>query len=936
MLIRHGLRRQHGVFLIAGTVLLFAAVTVLILTMLLNTLEARLVRSTSNVAQLQLSEKALIAFVAREGRLPCPADGALPEADALWGKEVPACEGVSPSVNYQATGILPWHTLGLKREQVINTHGDYYSYRVFSGPTGFTRPNGADMTPCDRDNTPTPTDPFAAAVDCENATYNNTPEQFILNKGLTVVRADNTSATGVAFVVIDHGKNRRGARSTALSIAAPTLASRPEEVANTAGISAMDYTGVFYARALSTGIDESATSYVDDVLHYQTIVDVARLAGRYARNWPDTYFGGNPNDPSTDPTAPQFVGTSNPAVAGRDFVAGGTGTDASVSFGAGSSSYAGCLWYPVPIPLFDGTNARTFRMSLEFALADNTNDVAAGFTFGFLSATAASGPPTNDLCGNTRLTRFGSGIAGTNTLTLDSTVGVFAGQRVTGTGIGNSPPTLINTVNLTRLTLSANNTDAVSGAIFAPAPVTKTGIGTVGSNFISVSNLTGIRINSLVTGTGVAAGARVMTAAGTTLLLTRPNTGSVSGNVAFSGPTVSIPATGSSGVNTIFVSSRYGLETGMVVTGTGIGSNASISSIAPGSVTLSRTLFTTISASPVEIRPVTTSDIPRDLGWAGGVLGSAYPDRFAVEIDTTLTTLDTPSNSALDPNPERTHFAADYTGVTHNDTVAASCAAAASGAACDSHPSSGSFLVNGISTFHNLRIELIPDQYCLGATGNGSAGVDTVTVLSTAGLLVGMNVAGAGIGANAKIKSIDVPTLTLTLTTPNVEAIASKPLTMFGDSLTQNPSGAINTTSLTALDTSVLAVGMRVSGTGIAPGAEIVSIDSATAVTVSTQHVANVSGAVTFKGRRVVAKAWVLSNTGCAADAPTCQAMKNIDNDFSTSLATNTEALQIAQCIPTPTIQSAYEALYLGLTTANRSTGGATGTNFVARRLFSN
>ena len=935
MPIRHGLRHQHGALLLGAVLILFAAVAVLFITFLINTLQSRLEKTAGSATRLHLSEKALIEFVAREGRLPCPADGSLLLGDANRGIEQ-SCTFLVPDVSYQSIGILPWRTLGLDEAAVINAYGDYFSYRVFSGPTGFTRTNGADMSHCDTDNTPIPTDPFAAATDCESVNHNNTSDQFILNKGLTVVRPDNSSATDVAFVVIDHGPNRRGARNPSGSVVASTLVGRPEEVANTAGIAAADYRGTFYSRAPAIGSDESAAGYFDDVLHYRSIVEVARLAGRYARNWPDTYFGGNPNTPSTDPTAPKFVGTSNPELAGRDFVPGGSGVDASLSFGAGSGNYAACLWYPVPIPLFDGTNSRTFRMALEFGMDEDTDDFAAGFTAGFLSATAASGPPTNDLCGNTLLSRIGTGFAGTNTLALDSTVGVFVGQRITGDGIPDT--TLITAVSQTPLTLSLNNTGPVSGTVtFSPTPVTKTGSGTAGSNYITVSNLTGIRTNSLVTGTGVAAGARVMTAAGATLRLTRPNTGSVSGNVTFSGPTVSITATGSSGFNIINIASPYGIENGMVVTGTGIAPGAVVSSIQGGTVTLDRNLTNNgpygTGTRTVRARPIDLADIRRDLGWAGGVLGSGYPDRFAVEIDPGY------HPSAFDPST--THLAADYQGITHNDAAAASCAAAASGAACDQHPSSGSFLVNDISTFHNLRIELIPDQHCLSTTGTGNLGADTVTVLSTAGLLVGMNVVGPGIGANAKIKTIDVPTLTLTLTTPHVEAFASKPLTLFGDSLTQTSSGALGSTSLTVADSTVLAVGMRLSGTGIAPGAGIVSIDSGTSVTVSAPHSPTaVSGAVTFKGRgpnvRVVAKAWVLSNAGCTADASTCLAMKNVDNDFSVSLATNAEALQIAQCMPVPTIQSAYESLYFGLTTANRDIYGVGVTNFVVRRLFTN
>jgi hypothetical protein len=926
-------RRQHGVVLLLAVIVLFATAVLIFTTLLMDAVRSRLERAGGSVARLHHSETALLQFVAREGRLPCPADGSLLPGDANRGLEA-ACTAGPPSATYQATGILPWRTLAMREDEAINAYGDFYSYRVFSGPTGFTRTNGVDMTHCDTDNTPNPTDPTAAAVDCESATHDNTADQFILNKGLTVVLPDNSSVTGVAYVVIDHGPNRRGARNPVGSVTVPTLASRPEEVANAAGISASDYSGSYYARALSIGNEETAATYFDDALHYRRIADVAQLASRYARNWPDNYFDAamtsNLTVASTSPAAPHFIGTQNPVIADRGFAVSLDGNDATVSFGEATGSYAGCLWSPIPIPLFDGTKSRTFRLSLEFALRDQFNDVAPGFTAGFLSATAASGPPTNDLCGNTQLSRSGSGSWGSNTLYLNSTVGVVPGQRIRGDGITDT--TLITAVSQTQLGVSANNTGAVSGIVmFSPTPVTVAGSGVSGSDYISVSNLTGIRINSLVTGTGVAAGARVMTASGTTIRLTRPNTGSVSGNLTFSGPTVSVAGAGSIGANTISVNSVYGLENGMLVIGAGIAPGAVITSIQSGAVTLNRALdWWWWPPRAVTIRPATLGDIQRDLGWAGGVLGTAYPDRFAVEVDNVR------NADASDPDPDRTHMAMDYSGVTHNDTAAASCASAASGAACDKHPTSDNYLVNGSTAFHNLRIELAADQYCLSGTGTGSTGSNSVTVASTTGLAVGMNAIGPGLGPNAKIASINGLTSTLTLTEPHVEAFSNKPLTFFGSSLSQTSSGALGSTTLTVADASVLAVGMRVSGTGIATGSEIVSVDSGTTVTVSIAHTAAVSGSVTFGGRRVVAKAWTLSAAGCTADPVTCRAMKNVDSDFAASLATNTEALQIAKCIPVPTLQTAYESLYFGLTTANRGISGAVGANSYFRNLLTN
>lgn len=934
MHVRGSPKKQKGVLLLLVVALLSVLAIAIFTAFLIGALESRLLQSNESQSRQKAAESALIQFLAREGRLPCPADGSLGGQNDNSGIET-TCSTASPGASYQAAGILPWRTLGISEADVTNQHSDYFSYRVFSGPSGFTRTDGLDMSACDTDNSPTPTDQSVATVDCENTNYNNTAEQFILGKGLSVVKADNTTTTGVAYVIVDHGQNRRGAWNRTGGQIASTLSSRPEEVANAAAITAADYTGTFYAKALAIETDETSTSYVDDVLSYRTAFELAQATGRYARNWPDNYLSASTtsgiNTASSDPASPHFVGTFNSAVADRDFGVSTSSGEVTVSFGQASSTYAGCLWFPVPLSLYDGTNSKTLRMNMEFALRDRSNDSVPGFAVGFIPNTSPSGPPSNDLCGLTQISRTGTGSIGSTSLTVDSTVGVFVNQRVTGSGMGSaSNPTLVTSVSSTSLTLSANNTAAVSGTItFSPSSVSKTASGSTGNDYIVVTDLTGIKLNSLVTGTGIATGARVMTASGSTVKLTRRNTNAVSGSVTFSGPSVSKSASGSSGSNTISVSSAYGLSTGMVVSGTGISSGATLTDISSATVGLSKAL-TSGGSRTVAFRPSTLTDIARDLGWAGGVLANEYSDRFAFEVDTLR------NSDMSDPNPERTHLSADFTGVNHDDTIAASCASAASGAGCDKHPTSSSFLVNGSSSYHIIRIELHPDKYCIGPTGTGVAGGDTVVVSSINGLVVGMNVVGPGLGALAKIKSIDTPTLTVTLTTPNVEAFTSQALTFYADSFSQTSSGSSGSTTLTVADSSVMEVGMRVYGTGIGSDAEIASIVNGTSVTLSSAHTAAVSGSVKFSGRRVVAKAWVLSEAGCSADSTTCLAMKNVDVDFSASLATNNEALQIARCISTPTTRSAYESLFFGISTANRGTSGATGDNSYFRRIFSN
>ncbi|HRC16468.1 MAG TPA: Omp28-related outer membrane protein [Bacteroidia bacterium] len=63
--------------------------------------------------------------------------------------------------------------------------------------------------------------------------------------------------------------------------------------------------------------------------------------------------------------------------------------------------------------------------------------------------------------------------------------------------------------------------------------VTKTGTGTAGQNTITASNATNVALSFVATGTGIAPNALVTGISGTTITLSQPNIGAVSGNVIF-------------------------------------------------------------------------------------------------------------------------------------------------------------------------------------------------------------------------------------------------------------------------------------------------------------------------------------------------------------------------------------------------------------------
>jgi len=121
----------------------------------------------------------------------------------------------------------------------------------------------------------------------------------------------------------------------------------------------------------------------------------------------------------------------------------------------------------------------------------------------------------------------GSGTAGTNTITVSQTTGLAVGQRVVGTGI--APNATITAIVGTTVTLSINNTGAVTGAVTILPSTAPSISGSVGQSTITVSSSAGLYVGQSISGTNIASGASITAISGTTITLSAPNIGAVSG-----------------------------------------------------------------------------------------------------------------------------------------------------------------------------------------------------------------------------------------------------------------------------------------------------------------------------------------------------------------------------------------------------------------------
>jgi prepilin-type N-terminal cleavage/methylation domain-containing protein len=99
--------------------------------------QTHLTQTKNNLDQV---ENALILFVIRNNRLPCPADGSLTNTGANYGIEgLTAATSTSPAIcNVMLTNaVIPWRTLGLDEQYSIDGWNNRISYFAAGGQNGW-------------------------------------------------------------------------------------------------------------------------------------------------------------------------------------------------------------------------------------------------------------------------------------------------------------------------------------------------------------------------------------------------------------------------------------------------------------------------------------------------------------------------------------------------------------------------------------------------------------------------------------------------------------------------------------------------------------------------------------------------------------------------------------------------------------------------------
>ena len=271
--------RERGIYLVVTVVILLLLGASYFIARLNSSSQRSLDQSGGTKAQISKIRDALITFVSSNGYLPCPADGSVADIVSTSGEAAPT----GPNTNCTAAiGVVPWTTLGLSAADALDAFQNRISYRVYAGTTGLTQAGGATMANCDAVRTAPPS---TATIGTDAAglcrtDHDTSPAQFLSGKGLTVT--DNgTAVTGVAFVLIAHGKNgagaynRLGARATL-----PVMAS--SEYGHTQA------NGPFVAKPENTvELAPTDPNYFDDAVTYIKISELVSRSNVAARDWPD-------------------------------------------------------------------------------------------------------------------------------------------------------------------------------------------------------------------------------------------------------------------------------------------------------------------------------------------------------------------------------------------------------------------------------------------------------------------------------------------------------------------------------------------------------------------------------------------------------------------------------------------------------------------------
>lgn len=229
---------MRGFSLLELTVVL--VIIAVILSILLPSITGRVAaaRLEATRGKQEQIKTALIAFVAQNKRLPCPAIETLPPTDANYGREatVPGtCTGSTGLTAGAVRGIVPWLALGLNDDLALDGYYQRYTYIVTTAQTNL---NGNTVSG------------MAGNITIHSATP------------VSVANQINVNSLAVA-ALISHGTNTAGAFTPAGT-----------RIALPAGADELENTDTGNVALINKDLSQNAANPFDDVVMAITPADI--------------------------------------------------------------------------------------------------------------------------------------------------------------------------------------------------------------------------------------------------------------------------------------------------------------------------------------------------------------------------------------------------------------------------------------------------------------------------------------------------------------------------------------------------------------------------------------------------------------------------------------------------------------------------------------
>lgn len=226
----------------AVVVLLIGIAMTMGLKMITATLQNTAITETKS--KQERIKMALIGYLRTNGRLPCPDGDATPD-----GNEAATCNANAA----QGYGVVPWITLGLSRDDVLDGWRNYFTYRVANRRPAAVVKDWTTTTNTTSFDIGQLTAPSAALTIQE------------LNAAGAALVATTTQAVAV---ILSHGRNGLGAETVkGNNVTNPPAANAGERTNNTAG------TAIFVKRPIT----DSSTAFngpFDDILTFMSPQDL--------------------------------------------------------------------------------------------------------------------------------------------------------------------------------------------------------------------------------------------------------------------------------------------------------------------------------------------------------------------------------------------------------------------------------------------------------------------------------------------------------------------------------------------------------------------------------------------------------------------------------------------------------------------------------------